>query len=371
MTAPSRIVDTSVSKALASILVCLIWVMVIYAQATDHSRSATLTFGGDVLLGGYYNSPDYGTMDRLVQRIDAISRSGGAKAVAESLFQHIAPLFQEADFAVVNLEGPITPNLPTEDIEALMIEKLIPVRQHQSALEILSCAGVDLVSLANNHMYDYLGSVGLRQTLDYLDRCPTLDYVGAGYGLDAYEAQIVGIKNIQVAFFGITDVMEPDEMLSGISDEPGVAGLPGQSDYSKQKQMRRLVKNIKATQDSSDFVVVMLHAGHISGSQVNERQVEIVDVLFEAGVDVVVGAHSHSKQAVRESRDADGVLHQVAFYGLGNLVFGGKQGAQTLSSIAEVTLIIDDSGKNVSYEMVDIYPNPDTTYTPQPVFKRN
>lgn len=326
------------------------------------SATATVTIGGDVLLGGYYNSPDFGTMVLIADKIDRLLLHGGVECVADSLFKNIRSDFRDADFSIVNLEGPVTPGFSLENIEARMEDKSIPVRQHEKTPEILKSAGVDLVSLANNHMFDFLRSMGLEQTMQMLKG--KVEYVGAGIGDEAYKPVIKTLNGIKVAFFGISDVLEPGEMLAG-DRRLGIAGIPDTANYRTNSYLNKLLDNVREAEKTCDFTAVILHAGPISGSELSERQIEIVDNLLEAGVDVIAGAHSHCTQPVKEIRNADSRLQQIAFYGLGNLIFGGRQSFQSESMIATVTLHKTAMGDAyLEYITKRISPNPDTTFTP-------
>jgi len=343
------------------LLLFLVIILIPNAHA-EGNKSATITFGGDVLLGGYYNSPSYGSMVLLTNRIERLLQQGGAECVADSLFMNIRSDFRDADFSVVNLEGPITPDLPQEDIEIRMEDKLIPVRQHEKTPDILKAAGVDLVSLANNHMFDYLYWTGLEYTIQLLKG--KVDFVGAGFGEDAYKPVVKNINGINVAFFGISDILEPGDMFA-YDRKLGIAGIPDTANYSTNLHLNMLLENIQVAEDSSDFTVVILHAGPISGSELKERQLEIVDILLESGVDIVAGSHSHYTQPVKEIRDTNNNLRQIAFYGLGNLVFGGRQSFQAESMITTVTLHKPSFGEAyLEYLTKRISPNPDTTFTP-------
>jgi hypothetical protein len=113
--------------------------------------------------------------------------------------------------------------------------------------------------------------------------------------------------------------------------------------------------------------VVLLHAGPPRGNALEPRQQEIVDILLDAGVDVIIGTHCHSQQPIKEIHDRLGRLRQVAFYGIGNLVFGGCKGRQGLSLIALVNFHKEEGmpgGHFLSYEGITIRPNEDGTFRP-------
>jgi len=344
--------------------VCFFIVIILFINPvlSQDVKKASITFGGDVVLGGYYGSPRYGTMDRLVNKIDSLYCIGGAELVVNDLFKDIKVDFQDVDYSVVNLEGPITPDLPKYVIEQRMINKFIPMRQVEQTPEILKAAGIDLVSLANNHMYDYELKKGLKFTTKQLDSI--VDYVGVGIGDGAYKPVMKNINGINVAFFGVSDVLDPDSLYAhdGVF---GIAGIPEQGNYETSQALTALLYFVRKAEKENDFTVVMLHAGPISGSKINERQRVLVDTLLKSGVDIIAGAHSHYIQPIREIEDNEQQLRQVAFYCLGNLIFGGRQGRQAISMLATVTLYkTEDDGNYLTYITKSFNPNPDTTFVP-------
>ena len=338
-------------------------------NTTDNSSSVTVAFGGDTLFGGYYHSsdPQFGTMDDLARMIDRYiqihGEDEGIRRFVGYAFQNIKPVFARAAYGVVNLEGPI---IATPDT---FVPKVFPLRQHVRTPEILKQAGIVLVSLANNHMYDFNGAKGVEETMQRLDDAG-IAHVGAGRGEDAY-AEAFGYKiketnGIRIAFFGVTDVIEPRDMVVE-EGKTGVAGLPEQAHYRESKNMRYLLGRIGKAKKEADFCVVLLHAGPPRGQTLDPRQQEIVDILLEAGVDVIIGAHCHSQQPLKEIHDKLGRLRQAAFYGIGNLVFGGCKGKQGRSLIALITFHKEEGvpgGHFLSYEEVAIRPNEDGTFQP-------
>ncbi|MCJ7662806.1 MAG: CapA family protein [Desulfobacterales bacterium] len=353
-------------KNLILLLGVVIPLLLVVGNTTYNNPSVTVAFGGDTLFGGYYHSsdPQFGTRDDLAQMIDRSIQSHGEeegiKGFVGYAFQNIKPIFAKSAYAVVNLEGPI---IATPDT---FVPKVFPLRQHVRTPEILKQAGIALVSLANNHMYDFNGATGVEETMQRLEDAGIV-YVGAGKGEDAY-AEAFGYKvketnNVKIAFFGVTDVIEPGDMVAEVG-KTGVAALPEQANYRESPNLRYLLNRIGEAKKEADFCVVLLHAGPPRGRELNTRQQEIVEILLEAGVDVIIGTHCHSQQPIKEITDAQGRVRQVVFYGIGNLVFGGCKGRQGLSLIALVTFHKEAGVPYLSYEGVPIRPNEDGTFQP-------
>jgi hypothetical protein len=100
------------------------------------------------------------------------------------------------------------------------------------------------------------------------------------------------------------------------------------------------------------------------GHELNERQKQIVDIVLEGGADVIIGSHCHSQQVIKEITDGHGRLRHVAFYGIGNLIFGGSRSRQELSLIPLVTFHKEDCEEYLSYEGINIRPNEDGAFQP-------
>ena len=102
----------------------------------------TLAFGGDVHFEG-----------RAGRLLD---RPGGLGPVARTL--------RAADVAMVNLETPVTRGGRRDPKELENAGDRYWFRTRPAAVDVLADAGVDVVSVANNHAGDY-GAEGLQDTL--------------------------------------------------------------------------------------------------------------------------------------------------------------------------------------------------------------
>jgi hypothetical protein len=353
----------SFSIIFLGIIICL---LPLAGNSSSKNHTVTVAFGGDTLFGGYYRSSDprFETMDDLAQMIDRYIQSygeeEGIKRFVAYAFQNIRPIFARSAYAVVNLEGPIIGTPET------FYPKVFPLRQHIRTPDILKEAGIAVVSLANNHMYDFNGTKGIDETMQRLEDAGVA-YVGAGSGKNAYtEAfgyKIKETNGVTIAFFGVTDVIEPGAMVVE-AGKTGVAAFPEQGNYRESENLRYLLDRIAEAKEAADFCVVMLHAGPPRGGELNERQKEIVDILLAGETDVIIGSHCHSQQAIKEIIDEHGHVRQAAFYGIGNLIFGGCRSRQGVSLISLVTFHKTETGKYLTYEAITIRPNEDGTFQP-------
>jgi len=122
-----------------------------FPSATAQPAVTTLTFVGDIMLG---------------RGVEAARPDDPGSALVA-----YAPLLRSPDLAVGNLESTLSTNgRPRQGDDSFAARP--------SVVTDLERAGVDLLSLANNHVGDY-GLRALRDTLDRLDRS-RVARVGAG-----------------------------------------------------------------------------------------------------------------------------------------------------------------------------------------------
>ena len=91
-----------------------------------------------------------------------------------------------------------------------------------------------------------------------------------------------------------------------------------------------------------DFVAVMLHFGAEYQRRPNKQQREIVDRLFDLGVDLILGSHPHVVQPVEVRRQCN--RSRVVAYSLGNFVANQMKRYTYLGMILKVELRKDKSG---------------------------
>ncbi|WP_088318397.1 CapA family protein [Kineosporia sp. R_H_3] len=221
----------------------------------------------------------------------------------------LRPYLAPADLAMVNLETAIT----TRGRE---MPKQFHFRAPATAFDALAAAGVDVVTLANNHAVDY-GEVGLRDTLAAREKAP-IPAVGLGRdAADAYAPAILDVDGAKVAVLGATQV--PDWTLATWPARSDRAGVAAASDPA------RLAAAVRAARKKADVVVVYLHWGTDYTTCPNALQKRTARALADAGADVVVGAHAHRVQGAGWLGDT------YVSYGLGNFVWWRR------NSVADAT----------------------------------
>lgn len=218
-------------------------------------------------------------------------------------FAEVASVLQTADYTIGNFESSLG------DVGE-PAEKRYRFQSPPIAAESVARAGIDLVSLANNHALDF-GPEALLQGIS-LFQDQGVAVVGAGVDDPAAHAPyITAIGEFTVAFLGYVHV--PIESLTNFDtaswtatvDTPGLA-------WADPERIRADVAGIR---DDVDLVVVQLHSGYEYIEEPSQPQVAASYAAIEAGADLVIGHHAHILQGVQ--RYLDGVI----VYGLGNFAF--------------------------------------------------
>ncbi len=223
-------------------------------------------------------------------------------------FRETAAILAGADLTIGNLESPL--------IEGCRLNDSAPVFCGDArAVEGLTYAGFDVLSLANNHSHD-MGEDGFAETAAVL--------IGARIA-PVYDGEtfVREINGVRVGVMGIDDT---DEVLS-FSD---------------------LTEAAAEAAAGVDVLVGILHWGR-EYSPPTSRQQEAARTLIDAGMDVIIGAHPHVVQAIEEYNGAP------IFYSLGNFVFDQMWSEATREGyIARLQVKVHDEGITVAHEMISV-----------------
>ena len=258
----------------------------------------TIAFGGDVHFEGVLRG-----------RLDADPKTA---------LGPIAKVLRGADLAMVNLETAIT----TGGDKAP--GKQFTFRAPPSALTALRAAGVDVVSMANNHGMDYM-QTGLADSLAAIRRA-RFPVVGIGKdAAQAYRPWRTTVNGNKVAVIGATQVLD-DHLIPAWTAADGKGGL------ASAKNEERLLREVRAARKVSDTVIVHLHWGTEMAACPNPAQRALAPKLVAAGADVVVGGHAHILLGA-------GYLDSAyVSYGLGNFVFYSGGGITSKTGVLTLTV---------------------------------
>jgi len=244
--------------------------------------------------------------------------SGALAANPTGLLSGIAPVLSGADVTVVNLEAALgTKGAP--------MPKAFNFQTPAAALDALKAAGVDAVSMANNHGMDF-GVAGLQESLA-IEQAKGFPVIGVGQDEEEANAPFVTeVKGQKIAVFAATDVLD-DPLRPVWVSGPGKPGLASAEEPHQDALAARVAEAAK----QYDTVAVFLHYGTEKQTCPNARQQELVRLLTGAGADIVVGGHAHRVQGAGFLGD------KAVAYGLGNFVFRVNSPASAESGVLFVT----------------------------------
>lgn len=258
------------------------------AAAEAAKYDFTLAFMGDVNL-----DDSWPTMEYLAQQPNGIT---------DCIDPALMARMQSADLFCVNSEFAFT------DGGEALDGKAYTFRSQPSNVSIYQTMGVDLVTLANNHIYDF-GPQGLTDTLATLDGA-NIAHVGAGENLaDASAPYYAEIDGKTVAFVNASCAEKTRYTPEATETSSGVLLC-----YETDK----FVAAIQEAKANADFVIALVHWGTDYVYETSEEQRTTGQAYLDAGADVVIGTHSHSLQGVEYYNG------KPIFYSLGSCWFNEK-----------------------------------------------
>ncbi|MCX4322815.1 MAG: CapA family protein [Lachnospiraceae bacterium] len=283
----------------------------IYVVEPAEAGRVTMTFAGDVLFDDHY-------------AITGTVRASGD--ISQGIMPEVMERMQAADIMMLNNEFAYSNRgTPLE-------EKQFTFRARPETAAYLTDLGVDIVSLANNHAYDY-GPDALEDTLTTL-RETGIPYVGAGRDIgEARKPVYYIVGDIKIAFVSATQIerLDTPDTKEATETSPGVFRC-----WNGEK----LMETVREAAKNSDFVVAYIHWGTENQAELDWAQLKQAPELVAAGADLVIGDHPHCLQPI-------GVIQGVpVIYSLGNFWFNSK----TLDT-GMVEVVIDETGI-VSYQFV-------------------
>lgn len=243
-----------------------------------------------------------------------------------AIFGDLLPLLQQADFTLANLECPLSD-------KGQKATKTGPcLRGKASDMAVLKRAGIDAVSLANNHILDY-GQEAFLDTLEQAKRYEILT-VGANVNAEAARKPLFvekkGVK-IGVLAFG-------EEEFNAAYETSGGANLF--DPYCS-------LDDIKAAKSNCDYLIVLYHGGIEHYELPSPLLQKKCRKMVQCGADLVLCQHSHCIGTYENYQNA------TILYGQGNAIFGRFEGKHRWNRGLLVTVELGDGQAEVSYRVFE------------------
>ena len=271
---------------------------VVATDLTVHCRTAVhLAFGGDV------------------------NTANAAERVLSDGLGAAGKVLARADLAMVNTETVLADDRAGLVRQPKAYNFVAPTR----LLDVLEHAGVDVVTVANNHGLDY-GQLGLARTLAARSAArPRV--IGAGTDVSAAFAPARStVRGRGVAFFAATDVIDDGLDWAATSTRPGLASIKTAAGLARLRSAVRADRRAHPC----DVIAVYLHAGVELAVCPTARQRLLAADLARDGANAVLMSHAHVVEPGRV------IGHTAVDYGLGNLVFDGRSGLTSHTGVLTV-----------------------------------
>ena len=257
-------------------------------EAEDTSYDVTLVFGGDFNFDDSWSVMAY------------------ANTQPNGVFDCIDPVLveamQSADVCSLNSEFVFSGR--GEKLEG----KLWHFRADPLKVYLLNDLGVDLITLANNHVYDY-GPDAFEDNLTILSAAG-VDYVGAGMDLsEAATPVYYDFNGFTIAVVNATRAEKNVKTPAATETSSGVM-------YCYDTEAFEAV--IAQAEEQADFVIAVVHWGTEYSYTLETAQTESARKYIDAGADLIVGGHSHCLQGIEYYNGVP------IFYSLGNFWFNEK-----------------------------------------------
>ena len=237
--------------------------------------------------------------------------------------EYVAPMFRDADVAVLNLETTITTTGKYSGYPCFA--------SPTEVVDELQTMGIDIALLANNHCCDRL-SRGIATTIEQLDMrniahagvfTDSADY--ARNNILRFESR--GVRFALVNYtYGTNGIPVPKDRLVNLIDTTAIV-----------RDLRTIDR------DSVDCMIACMHWGNEYERHENREQRGLAEMLQREGVDIIIGSHPHVVQPFYADSTS------VVFYSLGNLVSNQQRHYTDGGLIAEVEVIRCDTIEGLRY----------------------
>lgn len=278
-----------------------------------HEFDFTICFAGDINLDENWDTTYH------------LDEKGGD--ITKCISPELIKIMNDADLMCLNNEFTYsTGGAPLEN-------KMYTFRAKPERVNVLGVLGVDVVGLANNHVYDY-GKQSILDTFETLENAG-IPYVGAGRNLDeAMKPFYTQIDGKTVAIVAASRAEKWKMTPQATETEPGILRC-----YDTELFMQE----IREARENADFVIGFVHWGTEDSYVLEDVQLTTGKEYLDAGCDIVIGAHSHWIQGMEYYNG------KPIIYSLGNYWFNSES-LETM--LVQLHFKGDDDGSTLEVEVI-------------------
>ena len=208
--------------------------------------------------------------------------------------QQIADSLKASDLVIANLEAVISskgcanPNNHSS------------IRAHPDMIAPLKELGVNICTLANNHLKDY-GPDAFNEMIELL-KTQNIQHVGAGYNdLEARIPLFLTVKGITIGILNYTSFKE---------------NWASETDYGAARQKKEaIIDDLKKAREKAEILILVLHTGIEFSKVPSAALMNDSRAYIDNGADMVIGHHPHFLQGIEKYKEG------LIVYSLGNFIF--------------------------------------------------
>jgi poly-gamma-glutamate capsule biosynthesis protein CapA/YwtB (metallophosphatase superfamily) len=212
-------------------------------------------------------------------------------------------IFGAADWKFCNLECVLSDLVPAE-----LPHKTFHFRSDRRNAAVLKAAGIDAVSIANNHSLDF-GEEALMDMLASLE-AEGIGHAGAGANLEQAMRPALSITRTGITI-GVLACTDNEPGWAASEAKPGVWFVPPDPGDERAQQLLHQVRRLHGL---SHLGIVSLHWGSNWGTDPEPGHRELAQALVRAGADLVFGHSCHVLRGVEIHEDA------LVVYGAGDFI---------------------------------------------------
>ncbi|MFT5755809.1 MAG: poly-gamma-glutamate capsule biosynthesis protein CapA/YwtB (metallophosphatase superfamily) [Alteromonadaceae bacterium] len=290
-----------------------------------------LAFGGDVMMGRRFYQPYFDD--------PVLIHPDNMLADSKAIVQFIKPYMSLADYAAVNLETQISEELPGE-----RAPKSVTFYSKPALLDALTWAGIDYVTLGNNHTFDYM-TAGLTSTMAFLNKS-ALGFSGAGFNehqaLSAHHQKINHTTFSMLGYVGWQGSSDPTQTAN---DDHGGAAFGSMDNMLSSIRREKALKNV---------VIAQYHGSQEYANNPTGVTQQRLKSSLDAGATIAIAHHPHVTQGLELYNG------KLIAYSMGNFIFDQNFAATQHSFILYVWLDGD------TFHRAEVVPLYNQAYKPTP-----
>lgn len=259
----------------------------IYMRESGEKKGASLLIAGDICL------EEEGFVIDYYDEVQELSQ-----CISPEILQRT----NEADVFLLNHEYCISDR--GEPLEG----KYYTFRADPKRMKLIEEMGTDMVSLANNHVYDY-GADAFSDTMELLSQAG-IPYVGGGHDIEEAKQPVYFVVNgVKIGYVAASRAEKTRYTPQAKEDAPGVLLMYEPEEFAEVIEKASL---------ACDYLIAYVHWGTEDSNQFEDYQHGQAEELLECGADMIIGSHPHVLQGI------EFIKGKPVVYSMGDFWFNGE-----------------------------------------------